>query len=379
MLNPEITFLNHGSFGACPFPIFSAYQNFQKELEKEPIQFFTKLGPAYQKKSKEAFAKYFSCSTDDFFFTANRTTAINTIVKSLKLNQGDEILSTNLEYGAVDKTWKFYCKKNGAKYVQQNITLPIKNKESLLKEFWKGVNEKTKIISICHITSSTALVFPIKEIITKAKQLNIITIIDGAHAPGQIELNLNELDADFYIGALHKWFLEPKGLSFLHASKKMQELLEPLIVSWGYESATPSHSQFLDWHEFNGTRDFSAYLCVPNIIQFKNDNNWDKLMAQQQNFILKWYPKFCKLLNTSPICPVSNDFLAQMCSIPINTTIPLQLKEELYNKYKIEIPITNVENQFFIRISMQAYNTETDLEYLYQTLKTIQQEGKLLK
>ena len=378
LLNQEITFLNHGSFGACPSPVFNAYQQFQKELESEPIQFFTKTGPAYQAASKKEFAKQFSCDTADFFFTANPTTAFNTIAKSLNLKDGDEILSTNLEYGAVDKTWMYYCKKTGAKYIQQEIPLPITSKSHFLEEFWKGYTKKTKIISICHITSSTGLIIPIKEICEKAKSLGLTIIIDGAHAPGQIPLNLKELDVDYYFGALHKWFLAPKGSSFLYAAKKVQEQIEPLIVSWGYESETPGQSQFLDWHEFNGTRDFSAYLCLPEIAKFREELNWEELIVSSRELIIKWYPKFCKLLNTEAICPINNDFLAQMCSIPIQTNLPSELKEILYLQYKIEVPITNIKDQYFIRISIQPYNSEDDLKYLYESIQSILQEGKYL-
>jgi len=379
LLNKEICFLNNGSFGACPSPIFKSYQNYQKEIENEPIQFFTKKGPQYLAQSKVSFANYFNCHSEDFFFTSNPTTAINTIVKSLCLNSDDEVLATNLEYGAVDKTWQFYSKKNSFKYIQQNISLPIKDQDSFVTEFFKGVNSKTKVISICHITSSTALILPIKAIIAKAKRLGIICIIDGAHVPGHIPLNLRELDADFYVGALHKWFLAPKGLSFLYVSKKMQSLLEPLIVSWGYESDNPSQSRFLDWHEYNGTRDYSAYLCVPEIVKFRKHHNWETLIEQSKSLILKWYPKFCALMKSEAICPLNKDFLGQMCSVPINTTSPLELKEELYQKYKIEIPITNLGKQYFIRISIQPYNTATDLEYLYKSLKSIVDEGILIK
>lgn len=378
LLDKNTTFLNHGSFGACPAPIFKAYQNWQLALEMEPVQFYINKGPLALKQSKEAFAGYFNCDSKDFFFTPNPSTAINTIVKSLDLKVGDEILATNLEYGAVDKTWKFYCEKKGAKYVQQNISFPIKSQKDFIEQFWKGLSSKTKAISICHITSSTALILPVEKICKKAKELGLITIIDGAHVPGHIPLNLSEIDVDIYTGALHKWFLAPKGFSFLYVNKKIQKIIEPLIVSWGYESDTPSESQFLDWHEFNGTRDFSAYLCMPSLLKFRNDFNWDEAAKNAREMILKWYPKFCDLMETEMICPLNNKFLAQMCSIPINTTKPLELKDELYQKYKIEIPITNVGKQYFIRVSFQAYNEEKDLEYLYESLEQIKIERTLL-
>lgn len=378
LLSPEITFLNHGSFGACPKIVFENYQHWQRQLENEPVQFITKIGIQALKESKLAFSKIINCEVDDFFYTPNPTTAINTVVNSLFLIKDDEILSTSLEYGAMDRTWNYYCQKTGAKYIRQEITLPITSKKQLLVDFWKGYSAKTKVIFISHITSTTALILPVKEIIEKAKELGLITIIDGAHVLGHIPLNLQELNPDFYTGAIHKWFLAPKGCSFLYVNKKFQNNVKPLIVSWGYESDTPSHSQFLDYHEFNGTRDFSAYLTIPAIIEFRTKTKWEELTKISKQLILDWYPKFCELLHTEPICPLTNEFLGQMCSIPIQTSNWVELKETLFNKYKIEIPITKQGNNFFIRISIQPYTTNDELLYLYRTLKSLKEEGNLL-
>ncbi|MEZ4979809.1 MAG: aminotransferase class V-fold PLP-dependent enzyme [Chitinophagales bacterium] len=378
LLNQDIHFLNHGSFGACPLPVFQDYQKWQAELEKEPIQFFTKTGISALKASKEVFAQEFNCSVEDFFFTSNPSTAFNTVVKNLDLKPGDEILSTNLEYGAMDRTWNYYCQKTGAKYVQQEIPLPFSNKEEILEAFWSGYNKNTKIVFLSHITSSTALILPVEEICERAKELGLITIIDGAHVPGHIPLDLGTLKADFYTGAMHKWYLAPKGLAFLHVKKEFQDMLDPLIVSWGYESDFPSGNRFLDYHEFNGTRDFSAHLCMPSLKRFREDFEWDAACTAAKQRILEIYPKFCTLLGSEALCPLSSDFLGQMCSIPINTTKPLELKEALYNRFHIEIPITNLKSKYFIRISLQGYNNQGDIDTLHQALRVLMEENQLI-
>ncbi len=364
LLDPTITFLNHGSFGACPKPIFEDYQKWQLELEKEPVQFIQKTGAGYLKASKLALAKYIGCDVDDFFFTQNPTVAINTIMRSLDLKPGDEILSTNHEYGAMDRTWHFFCKKTGAKYVQSTISFPIISKEQLLAEFWKGYTPNTKVIFINQISSATALVFPVKEICDKARELGLITIIDGAHTPGHIDLNIMEMNPDYFTGTTHKWLLTPKGSSFLYVKKDKQKTLEPLVISWGYESDTPSHSQFLDENEYQGTRDISAFLTLPKALQFLEENNWKQKTNVCKQLILEYYPKFCELVNSKPICPITSEFLGQMCSIPINTIKPLELKELLFNKYHVEIPITQLNGNFYMRITLNAYNTINDLEVL---------------
>lgn len=370
-LNPEITFLNHGSFGACPKPIFEEYQRFQLELENEPVYFIQKKSAGYLKTARESLAKFVGCEAQDLFFTPNPTFAVNTIMRSLKLQAGDEILTTNHEYGAMDRTWHFYCKKSGAKYIRQEISLPITSKEQILGEFWKGVTSKTKVIFLNQISSSTALIFPVKEICVKARELGLITIIDGAHVPGHIDLDITDLNPDFYTGTLHKWMLAPKGSSFLYVKKEYQNHIEPLVVSWGYESDFPGESQFLDYHEYQGTRDISAFLCTPKVIEFLEENNWKEKAIACRKLVLDNYQDFCDLLNTKPLCPITEEFLGQMASIQLRTSKPLELKELLYEKYKIQIPVMPLNGNIYLRYSINAYNSQDDLDILHQALTDI--------
>jgi len=379
LLHKNIIFLNHGSFGACPKPIFNEYQRFQEELENEPVLFIQRKQREYLKIAKEKLAKYIGCNPNDFFFTPNPTFAINTIMRSLNLTAGDEILSTNHEYGAMDRTWNFYCKKSGAKYIRQNISLLVISKEQILEEFWSGYTSKTKIFFLNQISSCTALIFPVKEICDKARELGLITIIDGAHVPGQLELNIEDLNPDFYTGTLHKWMLVPKGSSFLYVKKDFQEMLDPLVVGWGYESVTPGESQFLDYQEYQGTREISAFLCTPKVINFLEENNWKTKAKECRKLVLENYQRFCDLLNTQPICPITEEFLVQMASIPIKTSNPIELKELLFSKYKIEIPVMPLNGNYFLRYSINAYNKQKDLDVLYQALQDIIKTTDLLE
>jgi len=378
LLSPNITFLNHGSFGACPKFIFKDYQKWQLLLEQEPVQFITKTGVAYLEKSKEALAKYINCNKQDLIYTSNPTTAMNTIINSLDLKEGDEILTTDQEYGAMDRTWNYYCEKSGAKYITQKISLPLNSKEQFLTEFWLGLTAKTKIVFISQITSPTALVLPVQEICDKAKSLGIMTIIDGAHVPGHIPLDLKKLDPDIYTGACHKWLLTPKGNSFLYVKKNWQSQIDPLIISWGYKSDNPSSSLFQDYLQFNGTRDFSAFLTTPAALQFLEENNWETHKNECRNLLQHYYPIVAEELNSTTLCPINDSFLGQICSIPINTTNPIKLKETLYNQYKIEIPIIVFSNQIYLRISFQAYNSNKEIEYLIDCIRKIKQNTNLL-
>ena len=379
LLDKNITFLNHGSFGACPKPIFEEYQRFQLELETEPVYFIQKKSAGYLKTARERLSKYVGCNSVDLFFTPNPTFAINTIMRSLHLKEGDEILSTNHEYGAMDRTWNFYCKKSGAKYIRQNISLPVVSKEQILEEFWSGYTSKTKIVFLNQISSCTALIFPVKEICDKARELGLITIIDGAHVPGQMDLNLTELNPDFYTGTLHKWMLAPKGSSFLYVKKSFQEMLDPLIVGWGYESVSPGESQFLDYQEYQGTRDISAFLCTPKVIDFLEENNWKTKAKECRQIVINNYQRFCDLLHTQPICPITEEFLGQMASIPIKTANPVELKELLFNKYKIEIPVMPLNGNYFLRYSINAYNSQVDLDILFKAMQDIIETTDLIE
>lgn len=371
LLNPEFTFLNHGSFGACPKPVFDNYQSFQLEMERDSVYFIQKKFGQLLMHAKSSLSEFIHCDARDFVFTPNPTVAINTVMRSLHLKEGDEILTTNHEYGAMDRTWHFYCKKSGAKYIRQNISLPIVSKEQILEEFWKGLTSKTKIIFLNQISSSTALIFPVKEICDKARQLGITTIIDGAHVPGHIELDLKELNPDYYTGTLHKWMLAPKGSSFLYVRKELQNQIDPLVVSWGYESVAPSESQFLDYLEYQGTNDNSAYLCTPAVIDFLDKNNWKEKSAAAKALVLESYPRFCKLVGSQEIAPLTTEFFGQMASVPLKTSKPQELKDLLYDKYRIQVPIMMLNENVYLRYSINAYNSQADLDVLYKALEAI--------
>ncbi|UOX34565.1 aminotransferase class V-fold PLP-dependent enzyme [Flavobacterium sediminilitoris] len=378
-LNPTITFLNHGSFGSCPKPIFEEYQRFQLELENDPVFFVQNKLKGYLKIARENLSAYVGCKAQDVFFTPNPTFAVNVIMRSLKLQAGDEILTTNHEYGAMDRTWNFYCKKSGAKYIRQEISLPIMSKEQILEEFWKGYTSKTKVIFLNQISSATALIFPVKEICDKAKELGLITIVDGAHVPGHIDLDIQELNPDYYTGTLHKWMLAPKGSSFLYVKEKLQNDLDPLVVSWGYEPVVKGETQFLDYHELQGTNDFSAYLCTPKVIEFLEVNNWKQKSKECKQIVIDNYQRFCNLLKTKPICPINTEFLGQMASVLVKTKQPLELKNLLYNKYQIQIPVMPLNDEIYIRYSINAYNSQEDLDILYKAIQDIIETTNLIE
>ena len=365
MLDPKIIHLNHGSFGATPKPIFNSLVNWQKKLELNPSKHIYDTFD-FLKESRSSLASYINCDKDDVVFVPNPSTALNTIIKSLDLNPGDEILSTNHEYETLDRTWKYISKNTGSKYIQVPISLPLKSENNFIECFLKKITSKTKIIFLSQITSSTGLIFPIEKICKIAKEKNIISIIDGAHVPGHIDLDIKKLNPDVYTGACHKWMCSPKGTAFLYVHKKLQDIVKPLVISWGYDSDMPSHSQFLDYLQWYGTDDISAYLTMSDTIKFLEKNNWKSVSKQCKKLNIWARNEINKLLKKEPIS--DEIFLGQMSSIPIESNDILVDQTEFYSKYNIQIPMFKWNDKEFFRISIQAYNTKEDIFRLLEAL-----------
>jgi len=378
LLRDDVTFLNFGSFGACAKPVFERYQQYQLELEQEPVQFITVNGLKYLAEARDVLSRYIHCSPDDVVYVTNPSYAVNAIAKSFNLQPGDEVLTTDLEYGACDRTWEYYCKKAGAKYVRQHIPLPIHSKDELIEAFFKGLSPKTKLVFISHITSSTALRLPAEEICAIAKEKGIMTFVDGAHAPGQIPIQLKDAPIDIYTGACHKWMMTPKGSSFLYVKKEHQHWVDPLVVSWGYNALFPSSSQFLDYHQMNGSRDYSAFLTIPAAIQFMNEHNWENVAADCRRLVQYNAPRLCELLGSTALAPINDDFILQLFSAEIKTPEPEKLHRHFFDNYKIEIPVMRHGDKVYLRYSINAFNSQHDLDKLFAAISEIKEETGLI-
>jgi isopenicillin-N epimerase len=380
LINPNVIFLNHGSFGATPKPVFREYQRWQRELEEQPVEFLGRRFTHLMAESRAALGKYLGTHGDNLVYTQNVTISLNIVVRSLELGPGDEVLSTDHEYGAIDRTWRFLSRERGFRYINQRISTPIKSEESFVENFWQGVNSRTRVIAISHITSPTAIIFPIKEIIRRARAAGIITVIDGAHVPGQIPLHLDSLGADFYGGNLHKWLCAPKGAGFLYARPEMQHLVKPLVVSWGYESETPSGSKFIDEQEWWGTRDIAAFLAVPAAIEFLEKHYWHQVQEECHTLARDAQSRICELTGLSSLYPQADGlrsisgqaWFGQMITAPLPVdTDTVVLKTRLYDEYCIEVPVVDWNGNKLIRVSVQGYNTRRDIDKLCRALSVL--------
>ena len=372
LLDPDVIFLNHGSFGSTPRPVFDAYQAWQRGLEWQPVQFLASDIPGYLADARAALGRYVNAPPDDLVFVPNTTFGVNVAARSLPLGPGDEVLMPDHEYGACERAWQFMSRERGFQIVRQPVALPLTTAAAIVEQIWAGVTARTKIIYLSHITSPTAVRFPVEAICARARDAGILTVVDGAHAPGQISLDLAAVDADFYTGNAHKWLCAPKGSAFLYVRHDHQRLIEPLVVGWGWE-ADPGFSfgsRLLDYTQWLGTNDLSAYLAVPSAIDFQAAHNWPAVRACCHALAAEAIARIDALTGRPSISPPGDDsFFGQMAAaeLPPIADLPA-FKKHLYDEFRVEIPCIQWGSRQLIRISVQGYNTAADVDALIAAL-----------
>ena len=355
LLDPDVCFLNHGSYGACPEPVFAAYQEWQRELEQQPVEFLGRRLEGLLAEARAPLAEYLGAAADDLVFVPNATTGVNVVARSVRLEPGDEVLSTDLEYGACDLTWEHWCGRAGAQYVRRQLDL-ADPAGSLLA----GVTERTRLVYVSHVTSTTALVLPVEEICARARKLGVPVVVDGAHAPAHVPLDLGSLGADVYTGNCHKWLCAPKGSAFLWASPEWQERLESTIVSWGWQG----ESTFQSRNGWQGTSDPAAYLATPAAIDFVREHDQPercRALAREARSAL------AAVTGTEPVAP-DERFVGRMAAVPLpDGADGDEVKRRLYDEHRVEVPVTDG----LLRASFAMYNERADLERLLAALSSI--------
>lgn len=363
LLDPEVVFLNHGSFGAVPRPVFEEYQRRQAEVERQPVLFFRRADDLLAG-ARQTLADYLTCEADDLVFVPNATSGLNIVIRSLPLREGDEILTTDHEYGALNNTWEFARAKAGARYIHHPIPLPAQSREAIVEDFWRAVTPRTRVIYLSHITSPTALILPIEEICRRARAAGIMTIIDGAHAPGHIPIDLAALDVDIYAGNCHKWLCAPRGSAFLWVRREHQPLVEPMIVSHGWRPG----ATFQERHTWQGTRDLCAFLCVPAAIAFQREHGWDEVRRRCHALASEARRRVAGQFGLEPLTPDSPAWFGQMITLPLPPCDLGELKRRLYDEERIEAPTIGWGGRHGIRLSFQGYNDPDDLDAVVAAL-----------
>ena len=374
LLDPAVTFLNHGSYGACPAPVFAEYQRWQTQLERQPVAF---LDPdrglsAWLRTARTALATELGADPDDLVGVTNATQGLNIVAQSLDLRDGDEILTTDHEYAALEKTWAYVCQKTGARVVVVKVPMPLISDSAFTETLLAAITPRTRVLFLSHITSATALVFPIQNAITLARARGIWTVIDGAHTPGHIPVNLDTLGADFYAGNCHKWLMAPKGSAFLHVRRDLQSLINPLTISHGW-SADPDapgpfgNCRFIDMLEMQGTRDPAAFLTVPTAIAFRQQHNWP-IIATACRHLVQDTAARVRALTGLPALSSPAFCAPQMVSMPVTPCDPKALQQALISRYNIEIPCFNWQDHTIVRLSAQGYNSQIHMDRLVTAL-----------
>ena len=354
LLDPDVVHLNHGSFGACPVPVFDEYQRLQRELEAGPTDFFTRRvarwfwgepeQPGLMAAARAALAAFVGARAEDLVFAPNATSALNAVIRSLRLGPDDEILTTAHEYGAITRTWEFV----GAGLV---VCAP--------EELVERIGPKTRAVSVSHITSPTARVFPVEGICAAARAAGALAIVDGAHAPGQLPLDVEALGADVYAGNCHKWLCAPKGAGFLWARPEHQDWIEPLVVSWGYRE----DADFAERHGWAGTRDPAAYLTVPKAIDVHSTFD-----AERQRAVADEAERRLGELEVARLPGVPAPF---MRAFELPPGEPGELWRRLYEEHRVEAPVYEWEGRRVLRVSIGPYNDEGDVDRLVAALSTL--------
>lgn len=375
LIREDITFLNHGSFGACPRPVFAAYQHWQLELERQPVEFLGRNLTAAMRQPRIALAAELGTSADNLVGVTNATLGLNIVAQSLDLKPGDQILTTDHEYSALEKTWAYVCRRTGAEIVVVKVPLPLESETRFTDAILSGMTDRTRVLFLSHITSPTALLFPIQNAITEARKRGIWSVVDGAHTPGHIKLDLDALSADFYAGNCHKWLMAPKGSAFLHARPERQVLIRPLVISHGWTEASGQpgakgafgNSPFIDELEMQGTHDPAPWLTVPAALDYRRDNDWDSVAAHCQALAQETTRRLAERTGLAPLS--APEFCApQMVAMPIPDCDTAALKLALYEKYRIEIPVFRWRDTCIVRLSVQGYNSRPQMDRLLDAL-----------
>lgn len=381
-----MAFLNHGSFGACPRPVLEAQQRWRDRLEAEPVLFLDRELEGLLAEAREAVGVFVGADPDDLVFVPNATTGVGTVLASLGFVPGDELLTTDHEYNAALNSVRAAADRSGARVVIARIPFPIRDPREALGAVLERVTSRTRLVMVSHVTSPTALVLPVSELVAELDRRGIDTLVDGAHAPGMIPLDLRALGAAYYTGNGHKWLCGPKGSGFLHVRRDRQAAIHPLVVSHGRNSARTGRSRFRLEFDWTGTADPSAHLTLPAALRFMGSllpGGWPELMASNRTLALRGRDLLCGVMGIEAPAPDAMIGSIASVTLPLGTASvaiepgaerdPLQV--ELFDRHRIEVPIMTwpvpaalepgrAPEARLLRISAQAYNDEAQYERL---------------
>jgi isopenicillin-N epimerase len=379
-LDPRIDFLNHGSFGACPRPVLEAQAELRARLERQPVQFLARDLEGLFDEARAVLARFVGADPDDLAFVPNATTGVNTVLRSLPLQPGDELLTTNHSYNACQNALRLR-EGTGVKVVVAQVPWPIAGPGQVIDSLLAAVTPRTRLALLDHLTSPTGLVFPLEELVARLASRGVDALIDGAHAPGMLPLDVSGIGAAYYTGNCHKWLCAAKGAAFLHVRRDRQAAIRPLTISHGANAPRKERSRFRLEFDWTGTDDPTAFLSLPVAIRFLASlfpGGWPELMARNHALALRGRQILCEALRVP--APAPESMLGSLASVPLPdfTGEPWSkgvwwhpLQRALSEKHRIEVPVMifPAHPRQLIRISAQAYNSEEQYARLASALR----------
>jgi isopenicillin-N epimerase len=382
LLDPKILFLNHGAFGACPRRVLEFQSEWRARMERQPVQFLVREAESALDAARESLAEFAGTDADDLVFVPNATSGVNSVLRSLTFQRGDELLTTNHEYNACRNALDYVAQRSGARVVVAPIPFPFRNAEEIIAPILDRVTPRTKLALVDHVTSQTGIVLPIAKIVKALRARGVDTLVDGAHAPGMVPLNLRQLGAAYYTGNCHKWLCAPKGAAFLRVRRDRQKLIRPLTISHAANSRRKDRSRFLLEFGWQGTFDPSAFLSVPEAIRFLGSllpGGWPEVMARNHALVLAARKMLCLTLKIAEPCP--EEFIGSIAAFPLPKAAKDQLPRLPFNEsplqdalrthHQIEVPIISwpAPPARLLRVAAQVYNSLPQYEKLAAALR----------
>jgi isopenicillin-N epimerase len=368
LLDPGVAFLNHGSFGAAPREVLDDQLAWRERLERQPVRFMDGEYPALVREAAAELAGFLGADPEGLALVDNASTGVNAVLRSLELEPGDELLTTTHAYGAVRKTLEYLCDRRGARLVEAPVPFPLEGPEAIVDAVAGVLGPRTRVAVLDHVSSPTALVFPIAELVSLCRERGVPVLVDGAHAPGMLPLDLGELGADWYTGNCHKWLCAPKGCAFLAAAPHAREGIHPTVISHGYGSG------FLEEFDWTGTRDPSPWLALPAALAFHRRLGPGKVRGHNHRLAVWARELLAEAWEVE--APAPETMLGAMATLPLPEAWREPATEEgaravhdhLWERYRIEVPVLLFEGRLWLRISAQVYNRPAEYRRLAEAL-----------
>ena len=364
-LDPSITFLNHGCFGAAPRAVLEAQTRWREQLEARPVELLERRRDELLGRARETVGRFLGADPADLGFVTNATGGVNAVIRSLRFGDGDELLTTTHVYSAVRQTMRYLAGRAGARHVEMELPLPIRSPDDVVDAVAGALSERTRLLVIDHVTSPTAVLLPVGRIIELCAQRGVDVLVDGAHAPGMVDLDLGRLGPAYYTGNLHKWVCAPKGAALLWVRRDRHGGIHPNTIS-----------HFLDEglvREFGwqGTRDITAWLGAAESIEFMERTfGWARLRRHNHELAVWAQALLAQAWQVEPGTPADGSMLGSMATVPLPPEAARRfesaetLQARLYEQYRIEVPVIVWGDRWWVRASCQVYNTPAQYERL---------------